>query len=123
MHISRRIAALAAMTAVAGTLAGCSEPAAPPPGSAGQQAARGPVVTLRVAVYGLPGYRQAGLFSSYERLHPGIRIVADVTGTEAGYWQALRQHLATGRGLDDLVAIPLARIGEALHRYRSGWFR
>ncbi len=121
MHISRRIAALAAMTAVAATLAGCSGPGpASPPGSAGQQAARGPVVTLRVAVYGSPGYRQAGLFSTYERLHPGIRIVADVTGTEAGYWQAMRQHLATGRGLGDLVAIPLARIGEALHRYRSG---
>ena len=119
MHISRRIAALAAVAAAAGTLASCSGPGpASPPGSAAQ-AARGPVVTLRVAVYGSPGYRQAGLFSTYERLHPGIRIVADVTGTEAGYWQALRQHLATGRGLDDLVAIPLAQMSGAVHRYRS----
>lgn len=119
MHISRRIAALAAVAAAAGTLTSCSGPGpAPPPGSAGH-AARGPVVTLRVAVYGSPGYRQAGLFSTYERLHPGIRIVADVTGTEAGYWQALRQHLATGRGLDDLVAIPLAQMSEVVHRYRS----
>jgi cellobiose transport system substrate-binding protein len=119
MHISRWIAALAAMAAVAATLAGCSGPGpASPPGSAGQGAG-GPVVTLRVAVYGSPGYRQAGLLTTYERLHPGIRIVEDVTGPEEGYWQALRQHLATGRGLDDLVAIPLARIGEAVHRYRS----
>ena len=121
MHISRRIAALAAMTAVATTLASCSGPG---PASARLRVPAGRpggrVVTLRVAVYGSPGYRQAGLFSTYERLHPGIMIVADVTGTEAGYWQAMRQHLATGRGLGDLVAIPLARIGEALHRYRSG---
>lgn len=119
MHISRRIAALAAVAAVAGTLAGCSGPgAAAPPGSA-NQGAGGPAVTLRVALYGSPGYRQAGLFATYERLHPGIRIVADVSGPEEGYWQALRQHLATGRGLDDLVAIPLARISEAVHKYRS----
>ena len=58
MHISRRIAALAAVAAAAGTLTSCSGPGpAPPPGSAGH-AARGPVVTLRVAVYGSPGYRQ-----------------------------------------------------------------
>lgn len=119
MHISRLIAALAATAAVAGTLASCSGPgAASPPGST-DQGARGLVITLRVALYGSPGYQQAGLFTTYERLHPGIRIVVDATGPEAGYWQALRQHLATGRGPDDLVAIPLARIGEAVHKYRS----
>jgi cellobiose transport system substrate-binding protein len=120
MRISRRIAALAALGLAAGALAGCSGAGqAVPPGSAGQPAAGGPVVTLRVAVYGSPGYRQAGLFAAYQRLHPGIRIVEDATAQEAGYWQALRQHLATGRGLDDLVAIPLARMSEAVHRYRS----
>jgi cellobiose transport system substrate-binding protein len=121
MCISRRIAALAAVATLAGALASCSGAgSATPAGSAGQRpSAQGPVVTLRVAVYGSPGYRQAGLFAAYQRLHPGIRIVEDVTGQETGYWQALRRHLATGRGLDDLVAIPLARMGLAVHRYRS----
>src|SRR6266568_5653984 len=120
MRISRRIAALAALGLAAGALAGCSGAGpAMPPGSAGQPAAGGPVVTLRVAVYGSPGYRRAGLFAAYQRLHPGIRIVEHATAQEPGYWQALRQHLATGRGLDDLVAIPLARMSEAVHRYRS----
>ena len=120
MRISRRIAALAALGLAAGALAGCSGAGpAVPPGSAGQPAAGGPVVTLRVAVYGSPGYRRAGLFAAYQRLHPGIRIVEHATAQEPGYWQALRQHLATGRGLDDLVAIPLARMSEAVHRYRS----
>src|SRR6266702_2661434 len=114
MRISRRIAALAALGLAAGALAGCSGAGpAVPPGSAGQPAAGGPVVTLRVAVYGSPGYRRAGLFAAYQRLHPGIRIVEHATAQEPGYWQALRQHLATGRGLDDLVAIPLARMSEA----------
>src|SRR5579859_4679055 len=120
MRISPRIAALAALGIAAGALAGCSGagPAAPA-GSAGQPPGGGPVVTLRVAVYGTPGYRQAGLFAAYQRLHPGIRIVADDTAAEPGYWRALQQHLATGRGLDDLVAIPLAQMSAAVHRYRS----
>jgi cellobiose transport system substrate-binding protein len=121
MCISRWIATLAAVAMLAGTLASCSAGgSATPAGPAGQRpSAQGPVVTLRVAVYGSPGYRRAGLFAAYRRLHPGIRIAEDVTGQEAGYWQALRRHLATGRGLDDLVAIPLAQMSAAVHRYRS----
>jgi cellobiose transport system substrate-binding protein len=115
------IAALAAVAVTAAALASCSGPGpAALPGSADQQpAVRGPAVTLRVALYGSPGYQQAGLFTAYQRLHPGIRIVADVTGQEPAYWQTLRRHLATGSGLGDLVAIPMAQIGEAVHRYRS----
>ena len=120
MRISR-IAALAAVAVTAGALASCSGPGpAAAPGSAGQQpAARGPAVTLRVALYGSPGYQQAGLFAAYQRLHPGIRIVADVTGPEPAYSRALQRHLATGRGLGDLVAIPMAQMRETVHRYRS----
>ena len=76
-------------------------------------------MTLRVAVYGAPGYRQAGLFAAYERLHPGVRIVEDTTAQEPGYWQGLQRHLATGRGLDDLVAIPMTEMGNVLGRYSA----
>jgi cellobiose transport system substrate-binding protein len=120
MRIPSRIAALAALGIAAGALAGCSGAGpAIPAGSAGQPPASGPTVTLRVAVYGAPGYRQAGLFAAYQRLHPGIRIVADDTAAEADYWRALQHNLATGRVLADLVAIPLSRMGEVVHRYRS----
>jgi cellobiose transport system substrate-binding protein len=113
------MAALAALAVAAGALAGCSGGGpAVPAGSAGRPPG-GTLVTLRVAVYGTPGYRQAGLFAAYQRLHPGIRIVADDTAAEAGYWRALQHNLATGRVLADLVAIPLSRMSEAVHRYRS----
>jgi cellobiose transport system substrate-binding protein len=115
MGISQRTAALAALATL--WLAGCSAltPGQGPAGAA--PAPRGPAVSLHVAVYGTPGYRQAGLFASYERLHPGVHIVEDGTGSQAGYWQAMQRHLATGRGLADLVAIPMAEMSGVLARY------
>src|SRR5215472_16912062 len=118
MGISQRIAAMAAVAALSGAVAGCSAltPGGQAPAGAAP-AAQGPAVTLRIAVYGSPGYRQAGLFASYEGLHPGVHIAEESTGSPAGYWQALQRHLATGRGLADLVAIPMAEMSDVLARY------
>ena len=122
MGISQRVAATAIAAVLSGAVASCSAtgltpgdqgPAAPAP------AGHGPAVTLRVAVYGAPGYRQAGLFAAYERLHPGVRIVEDTTAQEPGYWQGLQRHLATGRGLGDLVAIPMTQMSNVLGRYSA----
>jgi cellobiose transport system substrate-binding protein len=118
MGISQRIAAMAVLVTLC--VAGCS--ALTPGGQAptgAAPAAPGPAVTLHIAVYGSPGYRQAGLFASYERLHPGVHIVEETTGSPAGYWQALQRHLATGRGLADLVAIPMAEMSDVLARYSA----
>ena len=122
MGISQRIAALAAVATLSGAVTSCSGAGLTPGnrGQAGQApAGQGPAVTLHVAVYGAPGYRQAGLFAAFEQQHPGIRIAEDTTSQEAGYWQALRQHLSTGRGLADLVAIPMAQMNGVLRQYRS----
>jgi cellobiose transport system substrate-binding protein len=70
----------------------------------------GPLITLRVSLYGNPGYRQAGLYAEYERLHPNIRIIATDSVQQAGYWTALRAHLASGHGLADIQAIPVSGI-------------
>jgi cellobiose transport system substrate-binding protein len=91
----------AALTAVAA--AGCTSPARPGPSD-------GPVVTLRIGVYGAPGYQQSGLYREYEKLHPNIKIVQTATGSQASYWRALRAHLASGTGLDDIQAVPLDEI-------------
>jgi cellobiose transport system substrate-binding protein len=92
------VAMAAAMTAVA-----CSSPAM-------RQSSYGPVVSLRVGVYGRPGYQQSGLYREYEKIHPNIKIVPTATGSQASYWRALRAHLASGTGLDDIQAIPLDEI-------------
>jgi cellobiose transport system substrate-binding protein len=99
---------VAAVTAV--VMAGCS-------GGGSAPAASGPAVTLRIAVYGAPGYQQSGLLSGYEQLHPGTRVVVDGAAAEAGYWQGLRHTLASGGRLDDLVAIPFGDMTSALARY------
>lgn len=73
MGISQRIAALAAVATLSGAMASCSGAGLTPgdQGQAGQAPARqGPAVTLHVAVYGAPGYRQAGLFAAFEQQHP-----------------------------------------------------
>jgi cellobiose transport system substrate-binding protein len=88
------------LAAAAGCTSGSSQPVAK---------RAGPLITLRVGVYGSPGYRQAGLYAQYERLHPGIRIVQDDAAQQAGYWQALLTRLKSGRGgVDDIQAIPMA---------------
>jgi cellobiose transport system substrate-binding protein len=118
MGISQRIAAIVAVAALSGAAASCSglTPGGGPagPGAAGHQ----PSVTLRIAVYGSPGYLQAGLFAGYERLHPGTRVIEDTTAAEPAYWQALRRRLATGHGPGDLIAIPMADMSDVLRQYR-----
>jgi cellobiose transport system substrate-binding protein len=118
MRISQRLAAMIAVATLSGAAAGCSlTPGEQGPG--GAPAPHGPPVTLRIAVYGSPGYRQAGLFAGYERLHPGVHIIEESTGSAAGYWQALQRHLATGRGLADLVAIPMTQMSDVVARYSA----
>jgi cellobiose transport system substrate-binding protein len=70
----------------------------------------GPLITLRVGVYGSPGYQQARLYAEYERLQPSIKIVEDDTPQQASYWTALRSGLESGRALDDIQAVPVADI-------------
>jgi cellobiose transport system substrate-binding protein len=101
MGISQRVAAIAIAAVLSGAVASCSAAGLTPgdQGTAGPAPVKhGPPVTLRVAVYGAPGYQQAGLFAAYERLHPGVRIVEDTAAQEPGYWQGLQRHLAAGRG-------------------------
>jgi cellobiose transport system substrate-binding protein len=90
----------AAMTAAA---AACASPAL-------RTSNYGPTVTLRIEVYGTPGYQQSWLYREYEKLHPNIKIVQTASGSQASYWRALRAHLASGTGLDDIQAVPLDEI-------------
>lgn len=70
----------------------------------------GPLVTLRIGVYGNPGYRQAGLYTEYERLHPNIKIVEVDAAQQDSYWRALQSGLKSGHAVDDIQAVPVADI-------------
>src|SRR5580700_10075479 len=94
-------AALTAGAVLAGCTAGPGQPAFKP---------SGPPITLRIGVYGDPGYQRSGLYAEYERLHPNVRIVQTGHAPQARYWQALQGALKSGRGLDDIQAVPVADI-------------
>ncbi len=96
--------------------AGCGSGAAVPAGSG-----FGPAVTLRIGVYGTPGFRQAGLYAEYGKLHPNITIVEDDTAQQGSYWQALQGNLAGGHGLDDIQAIPVSDISGIIRSQSSGF--
>lgn len=70
----------------------------------------GPLITLRVGVFGDPGYQRAGLYRQYERLHPNIKIIQTETADQARYWSTLQARLKSGHGLDDIQAVPMAGI-------------
>jgi cellobiose transport system substrate-binding protein len=97
--------ALPLAAAVALAVAGCS-------GGPAQPVFKrvGPLITLRVGLYGDPGYRQAGLYAQYERLHPNIKIVQQVTASQASYWPKVAAGLKSGAALDDIQAVPVSDI-------------
>lgn len=99
------IAALAGCTA----LTGCSVFSGNSGASQPKFKRAGPLITLRIGVYGDPGYQAAGLYAQYERLHPDIKIVQVSTARQDTYWRALRGNLASGRAAD-IQAIPVADI-------------
>ena len=70
----------------------------------------GPMITLRVGVFGDPGYQRAGLYTQYERLHPNIKIIQTDTTDQTSYWSTLQARLKSGHGLDDIQAVPMAGI-------------
>src|SRR5581483_6537746 len=66
-------------------------------------------VTLTVDVFGDFGYKD--LYKQYEAAHPGVTIKED-TEQYGPHHTALAQHLATGAGADDVVAIEVGYIAQ-----------
>lgn len=73
----------------------------------------GPLIILRVGLFGDPGYQRAGLYAQFERLHPDIKIIQTDTTDQAGYWSTLQARLKSGHGLADIQAVPMAGISTA----------
>jgi cellobiose transport system substrate-binding protein len=69
-------------------------------------------VTLQVNLFGTFGYKEAGLFDEYQRLHPNIKIAYSSVEFEQNYYQALQTHLAANSGLGDIQGIEVGRIAE-----------
>jgi cellobiose transport system substrate-binding protein len=89
----------------AGLLAGCAED------SGGSDSADGKT-TISVGVFGVFGYKQAGLYDAYEKLHPDIRIKENSTERNEDYYPALLNHLSANSGLSDIQAVEVDNISE-----------
>ncbi|MEW2547225.1 extracellular solute-binding protein [Streptomyces sp. NPDC047002] len=102
-------ATTAVLAASALLLTGCSSGTS----DGGSDAANGQI-TLTVADYGQFGYKEAGLFAQYHKLHPDITVKEDVTADETVYYPKLLQELNSGSGLADVTGIEVGRIKEVV---------
>lgn len=95
----RTVVALAAAALLAaGALTGCAGD-----GDDGR-------TTLSVGTFGVFGFKQAGLYAEYERLHPGIRIKESVIERNDTYYPQFLTHLVTGGGLADVQAVEVGNV-------------
>ncbi|MBK3566189.1 MULTISPECIES: ABC transporter substrate-binding protein [unclassified Streptomyces] len=110
---SHRLMALAAVAALTtGVLAGCSSDSDGTSSNA-SDSGKGKT-TLTVGTFGVFGYKQAGLYDEYMKLHPNITIKEDVTTRTDVYWPKVLTRLQAGAGTDDIQAIEVGNITEAV---------
>ena len=105
-----RAAKRAAVRLGAVALAGALLAACGSGSSDGTSDSAGGKVTLTVDLFGSFGYKEAGLYAEYEKLHPNIKIKQSDTEDEQDYWKSLQTRLAGGGGLADVQGIEVGRI-------------
>ncbi|MEU6352256.1 ABC transporter substrate-binding protein [Streptomyces sp. NPDC047072] len=114
---TRRSHRLMAMVAVAalttGVLAGCAGDSDDDSSDTGNNSGSGKT-TLTVGTFGAFGYKQAGLYDEYMKLHPDISIKENVTTRTDVYWPKVLTRLQAGSGTDDVQAIEVGNITEAV---------
>ncbi|MFF3481854.1 ABC transporter substrate-binding protein [Streptomyces sp. NPDC002701] len=111
---SRRLMALAAVAALTtGLLAGCAEDS--DDGSSDSDGGSGGgKTTLTIGTFGVFGYKQAGLYDEYMKQNPDITIKENVTTRTDVYWPRTLTRLQAGSGTDDIQAIEVGNIAEAV---------
>jgi cellobiose transport system substrate-binding protein len=107
MRSTRTMLSLVSLMAAGTMLVGCGS------SSSTKTASTSSPVTLRIGLFGTFGFKESGLYSQFEKQHPNIKIVEDDAEQEANYWSALRTHLASGSGVDDIQGIEIGRIADA----------
>ncbi|GAA0458362.1 extracellular solute-binding protein [Streptomyces sp. NPDC046215] len=106
----RRVMAGAAVAALgAGVFAACADDGGSE-AAGGSGGGGGRKTTVTVGTFGVFGYKQAGLYEAYEKLHPDITIKESVIERNDAYYPQLLTHLAAGSGLSDIQAIEVGNI-------------
>ncbi|ANP55244.1 cellobiose transport system substrate-binding protein [Streptomyces griseochromogenes] len=113
---SHRLGAFVAVAALTtGLLAGCAKDSddGSSDDSDGGSGGKGKT-TLTIGTFGVFGYKQAGLYDEYMKLHPDISIKENVTTRTDVYWPKVLTRLQAGSGTDDIEAIEIGNITEAV---------
>ena len=110
----RLTAAVALSTLGIAGLAGCSS-------SKNASASDDPnaKVTLTVGLFGTFGFKEAGLYDEYKKLHPNITIKEDDVEQSADYWTRLKTRLASGSGLDDVQGIEIGFVADVVQNHAN----
>jgi cellobiose transport system substrate-binding protein len=111
-RLSRLLVAAGAVAAAALLATACSSG-----GSGGSQVSASAKQTITIGLYGTFGYKEAGLYADYEKLHPNITIEEDDVATSAAYWTRLKTRLASGTGLDDVQAIEMGFVADVTQNH------
>ncbi|MFD4789357.1 ABC transporter substrate-binding protein [Streptomyces sp. NPDC058459] len=107
------VAMVAAAALATGLLAGCASDSDDGSPDAGGGDGNGKI-TLTVGTFGVFGYKQAGLYDEYTKLHPDINIKENVTTRTDVYWPKVLTRLQAGSGADDIQAIEVGNVTEAV---------
>ncbi|MFF1544623.1 extracellular solute-binding protein [Streptomyces sp. NPDC058291] len=112
---TRRVVVLAAVASLgAGLLAGCADDGGDDDASGGSSSGGKGKTTITLGLFGTMGFKEAGLYTEYEKLHPDIKIAENVTERNENYYPALVNHLTTNSGLMDVQAIEVGNIAEVV---------
>ncbi|MFF9779572.1 ABC transporter substrate-binding protein [Streptomyces sp. NPDC013978] len=112
---ARKTVVLAAVAALgAGLLAGCAEDSGGSSNESDGNGDTGGKTTLTVGTFGVFGYKQAGLYDEYMKQNPDIVIKENVTTKTSVYWPKTLTRLQAGSGTDDIQAIEIGNIAEAV---------
>ncbi|MFJ8195460.1 ABC transporter substrate-binding protein [Streptomyces sp. NPDC096152] len=111
---TRAVALAAVATLGAGLLAGCADDGKNSSGSSDGGSSNGKT-TITLGLFGTMGFKEAGLYTEYEKLHPNIKIQENVTERNENYYPALVNHLTTNSGLMDVQAVEVGNIAEVVN--------
>ncbi|MET8246238.1 extracellular solute-binding protein [Streptomyces sp. NPDC005202] len=114
--IARKAVVLAAVATLgAGLLAGCADDGGDKSGSSDGGGSGSGKTTITLGLFGTQGFKEAGLYAEYEKLHPDIKIQENVTERNENYYPALVNHLTTNSGLQDIQAVEVGNIAEVVN--------
>lgn len=110
---ARQAVVLAAVASLGtGLLAGCADDGDGGSGGSSSGGDGGDRTTITLGLFGTMGFKEAGLYTEYEKLNPKIKIAENVIERNENYYPPLLNHLATNSGLQDVQAVEVGNIAE-----------